>query len=126
MSNTTNNQTLYQRLGGYDAISAVVNELISRLRTDSQLGRFWGNRGDDGIAREKQLLIDYLCTETGGPVLYTGRDNKTTHKGMGITELDWNIFSIHLEQTLDYFQVPTAEKTNVLDFIESTKVDIVE
>ena len=67
-------KSLYERLGGYDALTAVANDLLPRLQGDSQLGRFWKNRSDDGIAREKQLLIDYLCASTGGPsVLYGAR-----------------------------------------------------
>lgn len=119
-------QSLYTRLGGYDAISAVVHDLLSRLMADSQLSRFWDNRGEDGIKREKQLLIDYLCTNAGGPVLYTGRDNKTTHRGMGITEKDWGNFIQHLQATLEHFQVPKAEVTDVLGFIGTTKNDIVD
>ena len=119
-------QSLYSRLGGYDAISAVVNDLISRLMSDSQLGRFWENRGEDGVAREKQLLIDYLCTNAGGPMLYTGRDNLTSHRGMGISEQDWTIFTRHLQNTLTHFQVPEPENSEVLSFIETTKADIVE
>ena len=119
-------ETLYQRLGGYDAISAVANNLLDRLMQDEQLGRFWQNRGTDGIIREKQLLIDYLCASSGGPMLYTGRDNQTSHKGMGITESDWNVFMNYLEDTLQHFQVPAAEKDQVLAFIGSTKVDIVD
>lgn len=118
--------SLYQRLGGYDAIAAVVENLLTRLMADEQLGRFWQNRGDDGIAREKQLLIDYLCYRAGGPMVYTGRDNQTSHKGMGITEQDWASFISHLEATLDHFQVPQTERGDVLGFIDSTKADIVE
>jgi hemoglobin len=70
------NKTLYERLGGYDAICAVANDLVSRLQTDPQLGRFWQHRGSDGIQREKQLLIDFLCSSAGGPLYYTGRDMK--------------------------------------------------
>ena len=118
--------TLYARLGGYDAVSAVVDNLLSRLISDSQLGRFWANRGDDGIAREKQLLTDYLCSNSGGSVLYTGRDNQVSHRGMGISGEDWVCFIGHLQETLTHFQVPNAEREEVLAFIESTKVDIVE
>ncbi len=118
--------TLYSRLGGYDAISAVVHELLSRLMKDEQLGRFWENRGDDGIDREKQLLIDYLCANAGGPMLYIGRDNKTSHRGMGITQSDWSVFISHLQETLGHFQVPENEYADVLAFIESTKSDIVD
>jgi len=119
-------KTLYERLGGYDAISAVTNDLLPRLMSDSQLGRFWKNRGDDGINREKQLLIDYLCSSAGGPLLYTGRDNKTSHKGMGIDESDWEKFIGHLNATLDNFQLPQQERSDVIEFIESTRADIVE
>lgn len=117
--------SLYNRLGGYDAISAVVHELLSRLMADELLGRFWDNRGEDGINREKQLLIDFLCANAGGPMLYTGRDNKTSHKGMGISNQDWSTFLTHLQATLDHFQVPNNEKNDVLAFIDSTKTDIV-
>ena len=119
-------KTLYERLGGYDAISAVVNNLLPRLESDPQLGRFWEHRGEDGINREKQLLIDFLCANAGGPLLYTGRDNKTSHRGMGISDSDWEIFIAHLNATLDNFQLPAQERSDVIAFIESTRADIVE
>jgi len=119
-------KTLYERLGGYDAISAVVNDLLPRLESDSRLGRFWEHRGEDGINREKQLLIDFLCANAGGPLLYTGRDNKTSHRGMGISESDWEKFIAHLNATLDNFQLPAQERSDVIAFIESTRADIVE
>ena len=53
--------SLYERLSGYDAIAAVADNLLPRLMADEQLGRFWEHRGADGIAREKQLLVDFLC-----------------------------------------------------------------
>lgn len=119
-------KTLYERLGGYDAIAAVVNDLLPRLQTDTQLGRFWQHRGEDGVRREKQLLIDFLCSCAGGPLYYTGRDMKTAHKGMKISESDWVRFLEHLNATLDAFQVPQAEREEAAAFIHSTKPDIVE
>jgi len=119
-------KTLYLRLGGYDAISAVVHDLLARLMSDAQLGRFWQNRGDDGIDREKQLLINFLCASAGGPVLYTGSDNQTSHQGMGITDSDWTLFINHLKETLEFFQVPAVEQQEILSFIETTKSDIVD
>jgi hemoglobin len=118
--------TLYTRLGGYDAIVAVTENLLSRLTTDPRLGRFWKHRGEDGLRREKQLLIDFLCASAGGPLLYVGRDMKTSHKGMGIDEGDWQAFIGHVEATLDSFKVPAGERAAVLAFVESTKRDIVE
>jgi hemoglobin len=121
-----NDESLYERLGGYDAISAVASDLLPRLQADPRLGRFWEHRGDDGIAREKQLLIDFLCSSAGGPLLYTGRDMKTSHVGMGIDEDDWSTFLGHLDATLDAFSVPQRERDDVVGFIGSTKADIVE
>jgi hemoglobin len=119
-------KTLYERLGGYDAVSAVVNDLLPRLMADTQLGRFWQHRGEDGINREKQLLVDYLCANAGGPMLYTGRDNQTSHKGMGISETDWEVFMGHLDATLNSFKVPQQERNDVIGFVQGTRADIVE
>ena len=118
--------TLYERLGGYDALAAVAYDLLSRLRTDSKLGRFWEHRGEDGVAREKQLLIDFLCSNAGGPMYYSGRDMKVSHEGMRISESDWSAFEGHLNATLDAFQVPQREHDEVVAFIRTTKADIVE
>ncbi len=119
-------KSLYQRLGSYDGITAFASDLLPRLQGDSQLGRFWQNRGDDGIAREKQLLIDYLCTSAGGPMLYTGRNMLTTHKGMNISESDWSIFLEHAGATMQALAVPQQECDDVVAFVLSLKDDIVE
>jgi len=118
--------TLYERLGGYDAISAVASDLLPRLVSDPRLGRFWQHRSEDGVRREKQLLVDFLCSSAGGPLYYTGRDMKTSHQGMRISESDWQAFIGHLRATLDAFSVPERERGEVLGFIDSTKADIVE
>ena len=118
--------SLYARLGGYDAIAAVAADLLPRLMSDGQLGRFWAHRGADGVRRETQLLIDYLCASAGGPLYYTGRDMAVSHKGMGISAADWERFLGHLRATLDKFQVPAPERREVLAFIESTRAAIVE
>ena len=119
-------KSLYERLGGYDGITAFVNDLLPRLQADPRLGRFWQNRGDDGIAREKQLLIDYLCANAGGPMYYTGRDMKTSHKGMKISEGDWSAFLEHAGATMEALQVPRKECDEIAAFVSSLKDDIVE
>lgn len=119
-------KSLYERLGGYDGITAFTNDLLPRLQADSQLGRFWQNRGDDGIAREKQLLIDYLCENAGGPMYYTGRDMKSSHKGMKISESDWSVFLGHAGATMETLQVPKQECDEIVNFVLSLKDDIVE
>jgi hemoglobin len=124
MSDAT--RTLYDRLGGYDAIAAVASDLLPRLMADERLGRFWAHRGTDGIAREQQLLVDFLCAAAGGPMYYTGRDMKLSHAGMRITNADWAAFMGHVEATLDKFNLPPRERAEVLAFVESTHADIVE
>src|SRR6266446_3424000 len=119
-------KTLYERLGGYDAICAVANDLLPRLQTDPQLARYWQHRAENGLNREKQLLIDFLCSSAGGPLYYTGRDMKISHKGMKISESDWSAFLGHVNATLETFQVPQLERDQVVAFVQSTKADIVE
>ena len=119
-------KSLYARLGGYDAIAAVSEDLVSRLMADPLLGRFWAHRGEDGLQRELQLLINFLCHVAGGPMYYTGRDMKLSHRGMKITDADWSAFMSHVHATLDHFQVSATEHSEVVAFVESTKVDIVE
>jgi hemoglobin len=119
-------KNLYERLGGYDAIAAVAGDLLPRLQSDPTLARYWQHRGADGMKREKQLLIDFLCASAGGPLYYTGRDMKTSHQGMQISTSDWSAFLGHLHATLEAFRVPEAERRDVIAFIDSTKPDIVE
>jgi len=119
-------KTLYERLGGYDAMCAVSDDLLPRLMSDSRLKRFWEHRGEDGLKREKQLLIDFLCASAGGPMYYTGRDMKISHKGMKISEADWTAFFGHLNATLDAFKLPQTERSEVVAFMQSLKADIVE
>ena len=120
------NKTLYERLGGYDAICAVSEDLLPRLMSDPRLKRFWDHRGEDGLNREKQLLIDFLCASSGGPMYYTGRDMKVSHKGMKISEADWTAFLGQANATLDAFKVPPTERSEVVAFVQSLKKDIVE
>ncbi|MCT4655516.1 MAG: group 1 truncated hemoglobin [Cohaesibacter sp.] len=118
--------TLYERLGGYDAITAVTHDVAARLMADPKMGRFWAHRGKDGIDREVQLIIDFIANQAGGPRYYTGRDMKLAHVGMRIDGEDWDRLITHLKATLDKFNVPQKERADVLAFFESTRKDIVE
>ncbi|MFC1701717.1 group 1 truncated hemoglobin [Pseudomonadota bacterium] len=121
-----NSKTLYERLGGYDTIAAIANDLLPRMQADAQLGRFYQHRGEDGLRRSRQILIDFLCSSAGGPLYYTGRDMKVTHKGMKISESDWSAFLGYLNDTLDALQVHQPEREEVVALMQSTKADIVE
>jgi len=118
-------KTLYQRLGGYDAIAAVTDDFIGRLAGDPQLKHFFGGLSVDSQKKLRQHVVDFLCSATGGPCLYTGRDMKTAHTGLGIAEADWNASVNHLIATLDKFKVPEKEKGEVLGAIGGLKGDIV-
>ena len=119
-------KSLYERLGRYDAIAAVVAALMVRIKDDDKLRRFYDHRGADGIAREEQLLVDFLCASSGGPMVYTGRDMKPVHVGMRLDEEDWKRVMAHLTATLEAFEVPEQEKGEVMSFHEDLKSEIVE
>lgn len=119
-------KNLYQRLGGYDAIAAVVDDFIGRLVGDKQFERFFSGFSDDSKKKIRQHLVDQLCAATGGPCVYMGRDMKTTHGGLGISEDDWNAGVKHLADALDKHKVPKKEKAEVLAFVATIKKDIVE
>jgi len=118
--------TLYKRLGGYDALAAVTDDFIGRLATDPGLARFFAGHSTDSLKRIRQHVIDQLCFATGGPCVYTGRDMKTSHAGLGITEKDWDASVKLLVAALDKFNVPAKEKDEVLTAVSGLKKDIVE
>jgi len=118
--------TLYKRLGGYDAIAAVTDDFLARLAGDPQFAKFFAGHSADSIKRIRQHIVDELCVATGGPCVYMGRDMKTTHAGLGITDKDWDTSVKMLVATLDKFNVPTKEKDEVLGAVSGLKKDIVE
>ena len=118
--------TLYKRLGGYDAVAAVADDFIGRLAADKQLGRFLTGLSMDSKKRLRQLIVDQFCAVTGGPCLYVGRDMKTSHRGLGITDSDWDVAAKHLVATLNKFKVPKKEQDELVAAVSSLKADIVE
>ena len=119
-------QTLYKRLGGYDAIAAVTDSFIGKMVADPTLKPFFAGHSTDSLGHIRQLVVDQLCAATGGPCVYIGRDMKTAHKGLGISEDNWNTAVKYLVQTLDEFKVPAKEKDELLAIASSLKKDIVE
>jgi hemoglobin len=117
--------TLYKRLGGYDALAAVTDDFIGHLATDPKLGRFFVGLSTDSKIRIRQHVVDFLCVATGGPCKYTGRDMVTAHTGLNITEDDWALSVKYLEGTLDKFKVPAREHQEVIGAIAPLKSQIV-
>ncbi len=117
--------SLYKRLGGYDALAAVTDDFLNRLATDPKEGRFFVGLSTDSKTRVRQHVVDFLCVATGGPCKYTGRDMVTAHSGLGITEEDWNIAVKSLGDTLNKFKVPAREQQDVVSAIAPLKGQIV-
>src|SRR4051812_11871271 len=119
-------ESLYKRLGGYDAIAAFVADLMPRLYNDSTLWVYWKGKSVDSRRKGEQLLVDFLCAAFGGPAFYAGPDMKSSHRGLGITLQEWDIFLNHLVASFDALGVPEPERADVSAAAESLKWDIVE
>jgi len=123
---TQTKKSLYERLGGYDAVAAVVDDFVGRLVTDKQFERFFAGHSNDSKKRIRQHIVDQLCAAAGGPCAYTGRTMKDSHTGLGISEAEWDAAAKHLVASLDKFKAPEQEKKELLAFVSSVKADIVE
>jgi hemoglobin len=119
-------KTLYERLGGYDAISAVVEDFAPKLFNDPKVGRFFVGMSADSRQQFMQKNKNLVCKVTGGPCEIISRPARTAHAGLGITEGDFNVVVQHLVDTLNKFKVPAQEQKELLNIIGSLKPDIVE
>ena len=120
--------SLYERLGGVYAIAAVVDDFIDRIMVDPRLNA--NPKVDEAHHRVskagfKYLVTEQVCWAAGGPQKYTGRSMSDSHAALDITESEWQSFLDDLRQTFDKFQVPAAERTELLAIVDSTKPDIV-
>jgi hemoglobin len=117
--------TLYQRLGGREAIKGVVDDFVANMVADPRVnGRFKGL--DAGrVAKLQTNLADQICDAAGGPCAYLGRDMKATHAGMGITDAEWSATVEDLVKALDKFKVGSKEQRELLAILGPMKKDIV-
>src|ERR1043166_5361734 len=112
-------QSLYQRLGGYDAIAAAPDDLLGRLQADPRLKDFWKGASLDNRRRARQLIFDYMVEAAGGRAFYGGRDVRRAQEGRRIDDEAWAVFMRHPAATLDHFAVPEREREEVLGFFAS-------
>ena len=117
--------SLYKRLGGYDAIAAVTDDFITRLATDKKLSKFFVGLSDNSKQRVRQHVVDLMCATTGGPCIYLGQDMKTAHKGLNITEAEWQASVDDFTATLDKFGVKQKERDELFAILNKVKPDIV-
>ena len=120
--------SLYDRLGGKAAITAVVDEFVARVAADKRINAFFAETAADKmrLASFKGKLVDQICEASGGPCKYVGKDMKSAHMGMGVSGADFNALVEDLVGALDKFKVPQHEKDQLLGALGPMKTDIVE
>lgn len=120
---TTQVTSLYDRLGGLDAISALTESWVARVGGDDRAN---GKFARTDIPRLKKEVADQLCEAAGGPCTYTGRSMRETHAGMKTTAGEFDVVMQHLGATLDELHIPKTEQDELVDLIMPTREDIVE
>src|SRR5690348_830625 len=119
---TTQTTSLYDRLGGLDAITALTESWVARVGGDDRAnGKFV--RTD--LPRLKKEIIDQLCEAAGGPCTYTGRTMRETHDGMAVTAGEFDVAMQHLDATLDELNVPKTDRDELVALIMPMRGDIV-
>lgn len=116
-------RTLYDRLGGKDAITAVVDSFVAIVAKDARINKKFA-RSD--VARVKSMLVDQVCSATGGPCTYSGRSMKEAHRNMGVTDGEFDALVEDLVASLNAYSVPKPEQDELLNALGTMKGDIVE
>ncbi len=123
MQNMAAEKSLYERLGGEEAVSAVVDDFVARVAADTRIN---GKFARSNVERVKFHLKEQVCAATGGPCDYTGLSMGAAHKNMKVTEGEFNALVEDLVMTLDKFNVPAREKGELLSALGGLKSQIVE
>jgi hemoglobin len=116
-------KSLYERLGGQNAIKAVVDDFVANVAADKRINSFFANTN---IPQLKTRLVEQICQATGGPCKYSGRDMKSAHAGMGVAGKDFDALVEDLGKTLNKFKVPAKEQQELVSLLAPMKKDIVE
>ncbi|RMH10098.1 MAG: group 1 truncated hemoglobin [Nitrospirae bacterium] len=116
-------RSLYERLGGKSAIHAVVDQFVANVAQDARINSRFASVD---IPRLKRHLVDQICAATGGPCTYRGRDMKTAHAGMGITNQEFDALVEDLRAAMTTLHVPAQEQQELLAMLEPMRGDIVE
>ena len=116
-------RSLYDRLGGIDAIAAVTRAVVERQMKDNRIGQKFAKTNEDRLIKE---FVDQICQATGGPCTYTGRDMTQTHHNMGVTNGEFEAFVEDVVAVLDDFKVGKAEQNELLNILAPLRGEIVE
>ncbi|SPA32624.1 Hemin transporter (fragment) [Cupriavidus taiwanensis] len=114
--------SLYDRLGGMPAITAVVDDFVGNLATDPRIKPKFANAD---MPRLKTRLVEQICAGSGGPCTYSGRDMKTAHAGMAISNDEFDALVDDLVKSLNKFKVPAREQKELLGILGPMRQDIV-
>jgi hemoglobin len=127
--------TLYQRLqvtdgtgtlrGGREAIALIVDDFVANVVADNRVQARFTSLPAPAVAKLKANLADQICEAAGGPCSYVGRDMKTTHKGMSVSEAEWSATVENLVKALDKHKIGAKEKSELLGLLGPMKGDIV-
>jgi len=117
--------SLYERLGGYDAIAGVTDDFLGRLVADTAIKPYFEGLPDSVMKRIRQHVVDQLCEASGGPCFYVGKSMKDAHATLEITPAVWQLAVSHLEATFGKFALPSREQNEVLALVGPMKADIV-
>src|SRR5215475_16121843 len=115
--------SLYERLGGVDALTAVARAFDERAGKDGRINQKFARTNLDRLTKE---FVDQLCQDTGGPCTYTGLNMRQAHTNMGVTSGEWDAFMEDFVATLNDFNVGKAEQDELLNNLRSMRAEIVE
>lgn len=118
-------KSLYDRLGGVDAIKAVVKDFVEeQVAKDDRINAKFFSNAD--LPKLQEHLVNQICEATGGPCKYTGRTMKEAHAGMGVDEASWGALVEDLKKSLAKFNVPEKEQGELIGALAGMHDDIVE
>lgn len=125
MGDQASSPSLYKRLGGREGIAVVVDDFVSNVVGDARVNSRFKGLQPVAVFKFKSNLSDQICDATGGPCSYVGRDMKTTHQGMKITNVEWDATVENLVKALDKHKVPAKEKQELINVLAPLKAQIV-
>jgi hemoglobin len=117
--------SLYKRLGGREGIAIVVDDFTANMAGDPRVNARFKDTKPEQLLKFKSNVADQICEATGGPCSYVGKDMKTAHKDMRITEEEWNATVENLVKALDKNNIPAQSKQELLGALGPMKKDIV-
>jgi hemoglobin len=118
--------SLYQRLGSFDGVARFVDTAFPRVAAHPELNHLFRGHSTDSQYRQRQLIVDTLCKATGGPCVYVGREMRTVHVGLNITDANWTTFLGILSTAMDDLKIQGPNKRDFLAVIASFRPAVVE